>query len=364
MKSLTLLLLLACLALPAAAQEAPPLLPAEFAGWTMQGSARVSDQARAADSAYAAVLEEYGFRRLEEAAYTRGDRRIAVRAASFQDATGAYGAFTFYKRPNMHTEQVGEQGASAGQNRVLFYRGNILVEAEMDRLTAMTAAELRELASALPVAPGPEQRLPTLPTYLPQRDYIPHTAKFAHGPRALAYINAPLPAQVVDFERGAEAVLARYQTTAGIADLMIVAYPTPQIAAERLAAVEDYIYKLRTEQPDAMPVQFVSRRSGPLVIVLAGDAAASEARALVSAISYDAAVTWSERVPTQRDNVGSLVLAAFTLAAIMLAATLIVGVVFGGFRVLFFKLFPRLRRSDEEDFIALDISRTRGGGPR
>jgi hypothetical protein len=361
MKSLAPALLVLLLALPGAAQsDVAALLPAEFAGWHREGAARVSTSARAADSAYAGVLEEYGFERLEEAAYTRDDRRISVRAIRFQDTTGSYGAFTFYKRSNMQTEQIGDQGASAGRNRVLFYRGNILTEAEMDRITAMTAAELRALAAALPVPAGPEQRPPTLPTYLPPRDYIPHTAKFVFGPRALAHINAPLPAEVVGFERGAEAVLGRYQTAAGILDLMILSYPTPQIASQRLTAVEDHIHKLRTENPNAMPAQFLSRRSGPLVAVAAGSGTAAEANSLLAAVVYDADVTWSERVPGERDNVGRLILGAFTLAGLLIVIMLVASLALGGFRALFFKLFPRLRRSDEEEFIALDISGTRG----
>jgi hypothetical protein len=354
-----ILLLLLPVAL-AAQESAPPLLPGDFAGWTRQGPTRMSASARAADSAYAGVLEEYGFQGLEEAAYTRGDRTLQVRAIRFADTTGAYGAFTFYKRPNMQTESIGDQGATAGLNRVLFYRSNILVEAELDRVTAMTAAELRELAAALPAAAGAHQRPPTLPLYLPARDYIAHTAKYAFGPAALARIGSPLPAQVVDFERGAEVVLGKYQTTAGIADLMIIAYPTPQIASERLVAVTDHIDKATREQAEA-PAQFTARRSGPLVAVLAGDAPASEARALLGAVVYDAEVTWSERVPTQRDNVGNLILAAFTLAGIMLLATLIVGVVFGGFRVLLQRMFPtrRLGGAHEDDFIALDLERPR-----
>jgi hypothetical protein len=45
----------------------------------------------------AAVLKEYGFVRLEKAGYTRDDgRNLTIKAAVFEDASGAYGAFTYY----------------------------------------------------------------------------------------------------------------------------------------------------------------------------------------------------------------------------------------------------------------------------
>ena len=49
------------------------------------------------------------------------------------DASGAYGAFTYYKQPEMLNEKIGDQ-ASSLNNRVLFYRGNVLVEAVFDKL--------------------------------------------------------------------------------------------------------------------------------------------------------------------------------------------------------------------------------------
>ena len=68
---------------------------------------------------------------------------LLSRLARFGDASGAYGAFTYYKMPQMLKETIPDQGASLNE-RVLFYRGNILVDAVFDKLTAMSAAELRD----------------------------------------------------------------------------------------------------------------------------------------------------------------------------------------------------------------------------
>src|SRR5208282_3479401 len=64
--------------------SAPPVLPAEFAGWQMQGAVAKSDDPGVADAANAPVLKEYGFQRLEKAAYTRDDgRNLTIKAAVF-----------------------------------------------------------------------------------------------------------------------------------------------------------------------------------------------------------------------------------------------------------------------------------------
>ena len=92
------------------------------------------------------MLKEYGFTGSETATYTRDDgRKLTIKAAQFNDATGAYGAFTFYREPAMRTERIGTKAASAN-DRILFFRSNVLVDANFDRLTGMSAAELRELA--------------------------------------------------------------------------------------------------------------------------------------------------------------------------------------------------------------------------
>ena len=119
------------------------VLPKQFGGWQLSGSATRNADAAAADPANAGVLKEYGFQRFEKADYTRDDgRRLSVKAAGFDDASGAYGAFTYYQTPVMVDEKIGDLAGSLN-NRVLFFQGNVLVDALFDKLSAMSAAELR-----------------------------------------------------------------------------------------------------------------------------------------------------------------------------------------------------------------------------
>src|SRR5208282_4385557 len=111
-----------------------PVLPAQFGGWQMNGAAIKSADSAVADAANAAVLKEYGFQRFEKAEYTRDDgRKLAVRAAIFDDASGAYGAFTYYQTAVMLDEKIGDLAGSLN-NRVLFFQGNVLVDALFDKL--------------------------------------------------------------------------------------------------------------------------------------------------------------------------------------------------------------------------------------
>src|SRR5271169_3237162 len=218
------------------ATDANDFLPQSFAGWTKSGPAQSSVDPAKADAAYPAVLKEYGFGDAETVTYTRADgRKLTVKAARFNDATGAYGAFTFYRQPAMKTERIGTKAASANQ-RILFFRDNVLVDANFDRLTEMSAAELRELAGVLPNAKGAAGNLPTLPEYLPKSDAVENSAKYILGPQALLATKVPVTVEQIDFSHDPEILIQDYSSTSGPLTLMLVQYPTPQIAAERLRA--------------------------------------------------------------------------------------------------------------------------------
>jgi len=349
--------LLVLLSLAAVSQEKPEtLLPDTFAGWQKTKPSQLSAAPAAADQPYAALLKEYGFTDFEGATYTRPDRKITVRAIRFGDASGAYGAFTFYKEPEMQTENIGQQGASANQ-RVMFYRQNVLVQVTMDRITAMTAGELRELATLLPEAKGASKNLPTLPAYLPKQAYVSNSAKYVVGPVGLSTVHSPLPAEVVDFSRGAEVAIGKYNTSWGTATMILISYPTPAIAGERLRAIESF-----GQNPAMLPAEFAgqpltTKRTGPLAVVVAGQISPADAKSLVASVNYDAEVTWNERAPNAKDNVVDFLLNEAILVGILLGFALLLGIGFGVVRVVTKKYYPGkvFDRPEQIEIIQLKI---------
>ena len=134
LKSILLVTLLGGLAFAASGES---ILPKSFAGWTQTGQVTSSTRAGQGDAVNPAVLNEYGFSGSETATYTRPDgRTLTITASRFKDATGAYGAFTFCRDPAMKVEQIGTKAASANE-RILFFRSNVVVDAKFDRVTGM-----------------------------------------------------------------------------------------------------------------------------------------------------------------------------------------------------------------------------------
>jgi len=339
------------------------ILPKQFGGWQISGPSRTSSDPAIADPVNAAVLKEYGFTSFESNTYTRDDgRKLTLRAARFGDASGAYGAYTYYKTPAMLIEKIGD-GAASMNERVLFYRGNILVDAVFQKLSAMSAAELRELAQALPLPAGNTRNLPGLPAYLPPQSYVKNTAKYVIGRAALQNLDAPVPAELVDFEAGAEVVLGNYNSSGGEATLMLISYPTPQIAADHLRRIEAARPQgSGNSAPNANPILralIFDKRTGPIVVVAAGPLSQAEAKSLLASVNYDANVTWNENTYfTKRDNLANLLVNVIILCFIIIGFALVAGVAFGGIRILARRLFPDriLNRAESREFISLHLS--------
>ena len=333
----------------------PPILPATFAGWQQQpGSSKTSSNPADADAVNPAALKEYGFTGVQTAKYAKdGDRKLTVKAARFADATGAYGAYTLNSDPAMRTESIGEFGESAG-DRVLFLSGNIVVEAKFDHVSAMSAAEMRELAADLPRPDPSVAHLPDLPRWLPQPAFIEHSVKYAVGPESYRSIGAAFPASSIDFSKSAEVLTAQYKSDAGAAKLMLISYPTPQIAGAQLRSLEQSRASLKA----AGAGDFQLKRSGPLVAVVTGDASSSEAKSLLASVNYEAEVTYNEPTfLTKRDNIGNLIVGIFSLIGVILAFALVIGIAFGGVRIILKKLYPDrfFDRPEDSDVITLNL---------
>lgn len=377
LRSVSVLVTLGCLlgatfAANPPAPSTPAILPPQFGGWQMQGSAQTSTNPAAADPTNAAVLKEYRFTDSASATYSRDDgRTLKIRAARFTDTSGAFGAYLFYVQPEMTKEEIGDQGANAGQH-VLFYRGNVLVDAIFSQRSAMSAAQLTELAGDLPHPSGGAANLPTFIQYLPQRGYIPLTQKYVMGPVAWNSLALPVSADLVDFGASSEVSTARYNTPSGEATLILISYPTPQLAAEHLKRI-DAAHQIPPPQPGVSSIgvapSFFDKRTGPYVAIATGPISDGDARSLLGMVNYEAHVTWN--TPTSNREVRDLymlILNVVVLCAILGGLAIIAGIAFGGFRILMKRLYPDkvFDRPEQMEFISLHLTETavKGAGPR
>lgn len=342
-------------------------LPASFSGWVEQGAPATGASPTAIDASSAQVLTEFGLKNFAETEYRHGSGVAHLRVMRFADATGAYGAFTFYRKPDMKPESIGSSGA-VNAHEAIFWTGATLVDATFDPSAAPSETSLKALAEKLPPAAGSSSVPPTLPGYLPAKSLDPTTVRYAIGPAAYAQGGGVLPASAIDFSQDAEVVTAQYSSANGHGTLTLIGYPTPQMS---IHAEQTLNALLKGPLPSSLQQGSLAalgvRRSGPIVAVTSGNFSSAESQALLAQVNYQAMVTL-ERVRTPKGEVkraADMLLGIGYLTAILIAFSLLLATFLGGGRALWRILRGKPASSVyETDFISLNLSGWNPGSPR
>ncbi len=324
------------------ASKDKPLLPDAFAGWDATDKPKAVIDAAEMDSANAAALKEYGIIGGMTASYKRGDETLSVKALSFQDVSGAYGAYSFYRQNGWPKADIGI-GATSDKNRVLFWKGNTVVDATFSHVGPMSAGEMRELAKDLPSPQGNRALPPPILAILPQGSLDKQTTHFAQGPAGYAGSGGVLPPELVGFDRDAETVTANYSLNSGPATLTLIDYPTPQMAEVQEKKIREYIKAGSKAQPaflkplqDSDQVSLEVSRSGPIVALVSGDAIPDESHKLLAQVHYSAELT---RMPQGKDNeivkTSRFLMGVAMLVIIGCSAAVLLGFFLGGGRALY-----------------------------
>ncbi|MGD0347394.1 MAG: DUF6599 family protein [Terracidiphilus sp.] len=339
------------------------LLPDAFDGWvTAEPSKTVTDPAQA-DPANAAALKEYGFNAAVEAHYKREGETLSLRALRFDDASGAYGAYSYYRQNGWPKESIGS-GAASDNNRVLFWAGTTVVDAKFSHVGPMSGGELREIARQLPQPSGNRAMAPPILASLPQSRLDPQTTHYAVGPASYAGAGGVLPSSLVNFDKGAETVTANYSLTSGQATLTLIDYPTPQIAHAQVDAIRAYLKAGSQATPpwpkpldDSDTASLEVRDSGPLVAIVSGDAVPDDSHRLLESVHYEADLTVIPQ-PMQSDieKTSKLLMGIAVLSLIGGGAAILLGGFLGGGRALYRKVTGRPTSSVfDMEFIHLDL---------
>ncbi len=280
------------------------------------------------------LWDEYGFQQAEQAQYESGARKFTASAYRLQDSTGALAAFEWQRpadaKPSAVAKLAVETPGSlmvAHGNYVLLFKGYKPSVGEIDALY-QTLPSLDQ--SSLPAFIG----------YLPKDQLVANSERYVTGPVALQKFNPAIPPSTAAFHLGAEAQMARFRAPGGELGLTIFSYPTPQIARERLVDFQRI--------SGAM-----AKRAGPLVAVTFSPGSPDDAERLLAKVRYEPAITWSERVPTARDNIGNLVINAFELIGILLVFCIVAGISYGGIRTILRRGGPH---GEAEAMITLHLS--------
>jgi hypothetical protein len=300
---------------------------------------QIGDFTRSAPKTFAtpdqSLYDEYGIEATEQADYSSPQKtKFSATAWRSRDTTGAMALFQARRPSGAVYKKLADLTATTSDG-IIFVRGNYVFQ-----LTGKVPAQA-DLDPVLAQLPKLEQSpLPALIGYLPAASLVPNSERYIIGPVSLDRSGAGIPAATAAFHLGAEGQLGKYRTPKGVLTLVIFNYPTPNLARDRF---EDF-----QKVPGV-----IAKRTGPLVAAIAGNPDPDVAERLLSQVRYEANLTWNEKVPqNELKQAANAVLAMFALAGILILGSIVVGIGFGGFRVLRKKIGGK---AEPEEMITLHL---------
>jgi len=285
------------------------------------------------------ILLEGKALRNEHRVYVSGKSQLVVTLLALRDPSSAYEVYTYLLAPGMTPSDLG-QSSYVSHDRAIILIGNLV--ALVDSLQNASLGDLRDLVEHLR-SKADRTPLPPVRTYLPAQGRVLGSERYALGPHAFREALAALDQRgsmgLVDaagFSAGAEAMIARYSDrnkTAGV--LVILEYPTPQLAEQHLHHLEQAL------PAAAKQAGTVIERKGSVLSLVLSPSSPAFAEALRKAVNYETQVTWNEPSQTLTDPPWSSVLARiFIGTGIFILMAFVLGIAFGGVRVLTKRFFP------------------------
>jgi hypothetical protein len=309
------------------AQESP--LPKQFHNWKLASCVP--------KPVVPSIWKEAGMREFSACQFHDGEKVIGISGGRYHDPSSAFEAYTGELRAGMVPTNLG-QVAAFDKDGVLILEGSLVLSSTSN----ISKDDLSALVKA--VEAGSEKGpLPPIRTYLPVQSRVLGTERYALGPEAMRAALGEMGrldmAGLVDaagFASGAEVMLARYASPGkGNGLLLLLEYPTPQLA-------EQHIHHLEEVLPGAAKqAGTVIERKGSLLSMVLSPSSAEYAKNLREAVDYETQVTWNEASQTATDPpITSIMVKIFIGTGVFMVAAVVLGIAFGGVRVVTKRLFP------------------------
>jgi hypothetical protein len=327
-------LALVCLlsAAPQASPSRPVTLPDRFADWQAESTGE-----SALEGLDARILASCRSAPPAQKTYRRGSETLSVAVYALPDSSYAYSAYSFLRpMPEAAVRPVPHSSVTA--NQALLLVGNLLVSVRGQNLPAR-AADLKELASAL-AHQADRTPYPRLWQYLPAEHLVAYSDRYILAPELLAPFFPQISGDWVGFSDSAEVELGQYRVGRQVLTLILILYPTQQLAALHTGELGHWFAVNPDHASGAKPVLYL-RRQGPLVAAVTGARTRSEAEKVLGRVVYETTVTWNEPAWAFRDlTMAQYVLGTILGTGLLLGLCLLGGLLLALTRLAIKRAFP------------------------
>lgn len=269
--------------------------------------------------------------------YSNGSQTLSLSLEQFHDPSGAYEAYTALLDTDLEPSTVGQLTA-IGHGRLVMLIGNFLVIVEQPQLAS--TADLRQLSDIVRKS-ADTTPLPPVRSFLPD-GFVDGTQRYALGPAAFKGALdklgesefAPLTKEV-GFDFDGEAMFANYRKANQSSVLLLINYPTPQLAEQHLRHLDAALSQAQKQAGTTV------ERKGSLLSLVLRPPSTAFAEELRSGVRYRIEVTWNEPTHTLTDPPWVVILGkilVFTL--LFMGLTVAIGILYGIVRVALKTFFP------------------------
>ena len=323
------------------------ILPKEFRSWHL-----TSCNSKSPDFGF---WKEAGLRNVNDCEYAADGKTVNVQLAQYNDPSSAYEIFTGLLRTGMMPAKLG-QVAAFDKDTVLIQEGTFVLRSNAN----VSQDDLGALVKA--VDPQSEKSpLPPLRTYLPIAGRVVGTERYALGPEALqvalhglGIVDTDGLVKAAGFTSSAEAMAARYSDPGkGSGILLLLEYPTPQLAEQHIHHLDEVL------SAAAKQAGTVIERKGSLLSMVLAPSSAEYAKSLNEAANYETQVTWNEASQAATDPpITSTLVKIIMGTGVFMVAAIVLGIAFGGVRVVTKKFFPGkvFDRANQMEVLQLGLS--------
>ena len=344
-----LLLLFITAALQGQSRESLFNTVAETSGWSPADQPMQYDDKNIETIAgkRAATLRRYGFVGATMQSWAGPTAKVRLTIYEMGDAGAAYGFFTLERTAEqlgLTAIAVGGEGFRSG-NRVTFWQSNYLVKVEGGQASAV------EFARIVAEHILGRSRKPPVSNHLPPENLIQGTDRYIVDEASVGR-ELGLDLRGLGFDDSVEIATADYQVNEKTAHLVLLMYPTQQVAKK----YEDQWASAPNDNPA------FRKRVGPLIAIVRGSRDPSLAKSILDGVNYESQVTWDQ--PRPDVSLRQVILTIFTFIGIALLFTIIVGLSFGGLRVFVKARYPNRVFDRPEDMEIIQLKLAQGVTPK
>jgi uncharacterized protein DUF6599 len=290
--------------------------------------------------------QEAGFVALSSQTYEGGNGAGSQMILyTYRDSSGAYQGYTFLR---------GQPAANPAADMIV--RGNLVLW--VSGYAAISPEDRKSIGTWLESA-SDHVASPPVADYLPTKGMEGRTQRYSLGPiafrQALMELGRSDAASLTDaagFSSHAEAMFGAYKNGKDSATLLLLEYPTPQLA-------ELHLRHLQRALADAKLTTSSIERKGSLLSIVLAPTSPEYADKLRGSVNYETQVTWNEPSSTATDPPITSTLVKIIIATfVFMGVTLVLGIAFGGVRVITKRLFPGkvFDRKEQIEVLQLGLS--------